>query len=559
MAESIDLLFTVADSSKNDILATFQTLQSEINSRYGQITFKVNPKSITELERAANILNSNSRGNTAATVAEVERVATAYTQAADAARTLHQEEAREATAVDTRTKLNRLLIQMENYSSKYGASLSKNITLQSRLNQLMTNVRAGTMMPAEAAREFTQLRVDIRSAGLEVETLGQKFKKLFGTGLTQRFKTIFSMAAFRGIYSLYQNIKDIDSAMTELKKVTHETDQAYQKFMDNAASRAKNIGSTMSDVIQATAELARVGYGMQDASKLADAAIVLKNVGDGITDATDAAQKIISVVKAFPEFESNAMAVVDKMNEVGNTQAISSSGIAEALQRSAGALMAANNTLDESIALAVGMNAVTQNPEKVGTSLKTLSMYLRAAKTEAEEAGESTDGMAESVSKLRDEILALTGQKVDIMANADEFKSTIQIMRELAAVWDQLSDINQANLLERIGGKRNASVVASLLTNFDDVEEALKSAQNSEGSALKENEKYLDSINGRLEVLKATWQSISSEILQSGAVKGFLQIAQVIGNITDGLIRFNGALPTVGMAAGLIAIVKNLD
>lgn len=46
-------------------------------------------------------------------------------------------------------------------------------------------------------------------------------------------------------------------------------------------------------------------------------------------------------------------------------------------------------------------------------------MYLRAAKTEAEAAGESTEGMAESVSKLREELLKLTGNKVDIMIDED--------------------------------------------------------------------------------------------------------------------------------------------
>ena len=51
--------------------------------------------------------------------------------------------------------------------------------------------------------------------------------------------------------------------------------------------------------------------------------------------------------------------------------------------------------------------------------MKTISMYLRAAKTEAEEAGESTEGMANSVSELRSEILALTGNRVDIQVDED--------------------------------------------------------------------------------------------------------------------------------------------
>ena len=74
------------------------------------------------------------------------------------------------------------------------------------------------------------------------------------------------------------------------------------------------------------------------------------------------------------------------------------------------------------------------------------------AKTELEEAGLETDGMVESTAKLREEIMALTG--VDIMDGADQFKSTYQIMEELAAKWQDLSDIQQATVTELIAGKR---------------------------------------------------------------------------------------------------------
>lgn len=87
------------------------------------------------------------------------------------------------------------------------------------------------------------------------------------------------------------------------------------------------------------------------------------------------------------------------------------------------------------------------------TALKTLTARLRAAKTELEEAGEDTDGMAESVSKLREEMLALTGGRVDLIdPNTNGFKSTYEIMKELASVWEQLSDVSKANILERVAG-----------------------------------------------------------------------------------------------------------
>ena len=223
-----------------------------------------------------------------------------------------------------------------------------------------------------------------------------------------------------------------------------------------------------------------------------------KNVGDGIEDVSQASESIISTMKAFGIEAENAISIVDKFNEVGNNFAISSEGVGEALRRSASALAAGNNTLDESIALITAANSVVQDADVVGTTMKTVSMYLRAAKTEAEEAGESTEGMANSVSELREELLALTNGKVDIQIDENTFKSTYQIMKELADVWGELTDITQANILEQIGGKRNANVVSSMLENFNVAEDVVKTAANSAGSALKENEKYLDSINGKI-------------------------------------------------------------
>ena len=489
-------------------------------------------------------------------VQALEESAKAYKEmVADAKKALDLE--RQSGAEEKRK--SQVLAQISAYTTKYEQNLSKHITLQQEFNDLAEKLNKGEISSSDAATRLAELKTMSRAAGVEVETLGQKLNKIFGSGMTQKLKTLLSGLVLSAGRRLLSDVKEIDAAMTELYKVTNETSTVYSKFLTESGKRAKTFGSTMSDVIKSTADFARLGYNLNDATKLADAAIVFKNVGDGLDGIDDASEKIISIVKAFPEFEGNAMAVVDKMNEVGNNYAISSQGIGEALQRSAGALTAANNTLDESIALAVGMNAVTQDPAKVGTSLKTLSMYLRAAKTEAEEAGEETDGMAESVSKLRGEILALTGNKVDIYDQNGDFKSTIQIMRELSAVWSELSDVSQANLLEKLGGKRNASVVASLLQNFDEVEKALRTAQSAEGSALKENETYLDSIQGRLDKLKATGQQVAGTLLQDRGLKNILSLLQGIATAASGVVQFLGGIPTALAGLGTGVLFKHLD
>lgn len=353
---------------------------------------------------------------------------------------------------------------------------------------------------------------------------------------------------------------ELDTAMTELKKVTDETDAVYTRFLENASSRASKLGASLTDVVQATADFARLGFNIEDASELADVATVYKNVGDGIQDISEASDSIIATMQAFGLEASDAMSIVDKFNAVGNNYAISSGGVGEALLRSAAAMKAANNTLDETIALATAANTVVQDPEKVGTTLKTVSMFLRASKTEAEEAGESTDGMASSVSELREEILQLTGQKVDIQIDENTFKSTYQILKELSGVWGNLTDVSQANILEMVGGKRNANVVAAILENFSVAENALETSMSAAGSALAENEKYLESVQGKIDIMQASFQTLSANLLSGDLLKFFIEFATSVLNVLNNITRLTNALggfrTLLTAVVGIVATIK---
>ena len=396
----------------------------------------------------------------------------------------------------------------------------------------------------------------IKDAGEDTKSLTDRFSGLaskFGAWLTVSQAV---MTAVRAVKDMVRNVVEIDSAMTELKKVTDETDTVYSKFLNNASIRAKAVGASLSDVVNATADFARLGYGIEEASNLADVAIIYKNIGDGIQDIATASESIISTMQAFGIEASNAMSIVDKFNEVGNKYAISSAGIGEAMQRSASAMKAANNTIEETIALITAANTIVQNPESVGTTLKTVSMYLRAAKTEAEEAGESTDGMAGSISELRESILKLTGQKVDIQIDDDTFKSTYQILKELSAVWDSLTDVSRANILEMVGGKRNSNVVSALLENFSVAERAFQTASNSAGSALAENEKHLDSISGKINKFESAWQSLSVTIVSSGITKAIIDIGTGLATAADAIVGFAGA---TGGFASIIPILTAIE
>ena len=452
-----------------------------------------------------------------------------------------------------------LLDQMSKYYEKnsklQGTSIGNK--LQGIIGEIESSVASGKKLSTNELNSYTslfsQLKMSARQAGLEGKTMSERFRDgLEKFGGWSVVTTVLTKVV-HVIKDVTNNVVELDSAMTELKKVTDLTNNTYSQFMNTAAQQAKEVGATVSDTINATADFARLGYTLDESTQLSKAALVYKNVGDGIDDISEASESIISTMKAFDVEADKSMSIIDKFNEVGNNYAISSQGVGVALQKSAAALAEGGNSLDESIGLATGMNSVVQNPEVVGTALKSLSMYLRAAKVEAEDAGESTEDMANSVSELRSDILALTNQKVDIMADDTTFKSTYQIVKELSKEWDNITDIDKATILKEIGGKRNANAVSALITNFKDAEKAATTAAESSGSALKENEKYLDSIQGKMDQLKATFEDLSRKALSTDFIKGIVDSGSSLLNILDKITETIGGLPAIATAA-MVAI-----
>lgn len=180
----------------------------------------------------------------------------------------------------------------------------------------------------------------------------------------------------------------------------------------------------------------------------------------------------------------------------------------------------------------------------------------RMAKADLEEMGESTEGLADSSSKMREELLALTG--VDIMLDENTFKSTAQIIQEIGENWSKMTDVSQAATLEKLAGKNRASTVAGLIENYETIAEVIEVAQNAEGSALEENEKYLDSIDGKMQQLSNQAQEFWFKLIDSETIKdGVDLLTDLLGVATDFVDTF-GLLGTIGIGAGAFAGFKNV-
>lgn len=408
---------------------------------------------------------------------------------------------------------------------------------------------------------FSGLKAVVASSG----NMGKNFFSQIGNRLTDmNSKFVAQFLSWqdwiRYIQQGVNTIRELDTAMTEVRKVSNATESQYASFRDTISSTAKEIATTNKELLNSSADFLRLGYSLDQASDLAKNATLFVNVGDGV-DITEATEDMITAMKAFDIQAEDSIKIVDDYNQIGNQFALSASDIGEAMKRSASALETGNNSFEQSIGLITAMNEIVQNSENTGNSLKVLSLRLRGAKAELEDMQEDTDGLCDSTSKLREQIKSLTG--VDIMLDDNTFKSTTDIIKELGAVWDKLSDSSQAATLELIAGKSRANNVAALLKNYQRIDDVMESLGDAEGSAMRENEAIVDSIDGRIKKLSASMEDFWQKAINTDFVKNIVSSLDTILNLLTKIIDQFGLLPTIigvgGAGTGIFKFIKNFD
>lgn len=379
-------------------------------------------------------------------------------------------------------------------------------------------------------------------------------------------------AQMAGMFGLYDIINigkqaigvvtELDSAFTEMRKVSDETTQSLKNYQKTTFDTANDVGTTAMQIQNSTADWQRLGYSLDEASELAKNSNIYKNVGDMNID--EATEHMISSVQAWKsEFNDAVTAseeIMNRYNKIGNEFAISSADIGEAMETSAAALKAGGNDLNESIGLITAGNLIQQDASTTASAMKILSLRIRGAKADLDAMGESTDDLSDSTSKMREELKALTG--VDIMKDENTFKSTAEIIQEMGKNWDKLTDVSKAAALEKLAGKNRASTVSGLIENYETIGKVIEAAENSANSALEENEKYLESIEGRTQKLTNQLQELASVSIKDDWIKGIISGLTNLLDLVTKLVDKIGIVPTilsgVGIFKGIKTFSKNL-
>lgn len=394
----------------------------------------------------------------------------------------------------------------------------------------------------------------------------ENFFKTITDELTTKWRGLFTtLASFIGFYNLWgyfkqgiNTIREFDTALTEMQKVSNETISTLQNYQKTTFDTADAIGATALQIQNSTADFMRLGESLEEASESAKVANILMNVSE-FQSVDEATKSLIAMSAAYDDLSK--MNIIDKLNEVGNNYAISTSEAATALQNSASALKTAGNNMDEALALITAGNAVVQDANKVGTGMRTIALRLtgtKSAKEALEDLGEETDSMLTVQSKLRDTIKEATAvasnnfKGFDILDNNGNYKSTYEIMLGIADVYDEIIETdkqfgrNNVNLLlESVAGKNRANIAASIFQNPELLREAYKSSQEANGSAIEENQKYMDSINGHIAQLQNAYQQMWANSMNRDTINYFIDLGKTILKVVDNVGLLGTAFTTI--------------
>lgn len=594
-----DILLTVGvDTSLSyaEFQAGITSLVSQVNANPPKIKLKFDDSSLSSMKKqiesmtkaAATANTAKSMGgytktnsgiwvkDTAAIKANTQAKnenASATKKAADATKQAKASEDTFAAGTkkhtDALNKVNTLLGQVTANTQKWtaarsGKSSDNYSALKGRITALET-LKSGLMNGTISAEQFensfrsikstvTESSAAIRAAGENTQTLGDRFG-----GLATKFASWLSitqviMTAVRTAKQMVSAAVEVESAMAQIKIVTGASDSQMEAFLTKSIALAKELGQSVTDVASSIETFARLGYNMSDSSNLAKYANIMANVGN--TDVDTATTGITSIIKGYELDANDAEHVSDVLVKVGQEYAISAEELMAAFQRGGAALHASGTDFEKSAALFAATNASLQNAETTGTMWKTVSARIRGATTELEEMGEETDGLAQGLSKYREEIKALSG--VDIMKDENTYKDMYDIFVQLAEVWDNMEDVSQSRVAEILGGTRNTSGIMSTITNIKDAIGAYSSAMDSAGTATEANNVYMDTTKAKVGELKAAFQELSSDFISSNFTKGAVEGLKGIVEAIDKIVETVGSLGTILAGLGLAKVIKNV-
>lgn len=223
--------------------------------------------------------------------------------------------------------------------------------------------------------DFQILRSNIKAAGDQGKTFGQTIVDNIKKFSSWMSLTSVVMRAWRSLKQMVTTVRELDTAMTALKRVTDETESSYANFLKSVQTRAVELHTTMTDLIDQITTWSKLGYGLNEAQNLAQVSMMYSKVGD--VDNETAVKDLVATMKAYNMTAEESIRIVDMLDVLNNKYAVSAKDLGAGLSRVASAMAVSNTSLEKSLSLITGGAEITQDAENIATALKVINARIR--------------------------------------------------------------------------------------------------------------------------------------------------------------------------------------
>lgn len=471
-----------------------------------------------------------------------------------------------ASKVDTLRKgFADLGLQMKSAAEKYPAGTFDTIQSDAKqasaaLETLYNSWKSGTISDKEfvdgvkdASGSLKNLRANYAQTRNETDkltnstnVLGDTFSHIVGKITVWQVVNTAVAKVKRSFTEAIDTMKQVDTEMTAIQKVTGNTAAEMEKLGNTAYEAASKYGVAVTDYLESVGTFAKAGY--KDMSEdMAELATKTQLVGD--VTSSIANQFILSADAAF-KFEGNVTAlntVLDKANEIENNYATSIQKMAEGFPIVANVASMANMSIDQLIAMLGTITAVTQESgTKAATAARALILNIIGdTETELEDGITWTKEEIESLNQV------LWTYSEDAMKAAQATGSIVNPMEAVAGLAKAYKEgvLTQAELAQiesDLGGKLRTNQLDALIKNYDMYAAMLDKVANSAGSADKEVDVMLTSWDAKAKILNNTWTKFIADTVDTKWAKDFLDtltwLIEGFGNLGTAVTIFGGVL-----------------
>ena len=458
-----------------------------------------------------------------------------------------------------RAKINAYTVAQDKKSSNTtvrDAEVQKQQALNTYMNALKT-AKPELLKNAKYTEGMTQAEKDLRVAldnannstkanGFSLKSLGQQIVVTARNVLEYQLAWKAIGLVTRSIRESITLVKELDTAMTNVRVVTGQTSEQALKTINTYAELGKQLGATARQVTEGSIEWLRQGNTIKETSKLLESSTKLSKLG--MIDAATSTELMTATLNGFNLKAQDSESIVDKLVKVDLDYATSAQEIATALQYTAASAGMANVSLDEMIGMITVVSATTRrSAESIGQSFKTIFSRLQNVS-----AGKDLDDEGE---KLNDVEKRLNSLGIKLRDSVDEWRDVSDILDEVGNRWESFTSIEKSAISTALAGTRQRENLIITFNNWDEVLKATSKSQNSAGTSAEKYAVVMESIQAKINTFIATWEKLVNNLNQSGTFKGLVDLGTTILVIID---KFNilGNLMKGGLILGGFALIN---